>query len=361
MLKKLLILLVLALPQLGSAQITVTNADMPSANDLIRFSLAPPSTVVNLTQSGANATWDFSGLVAQSQDIDSFLSVTSAPLTYLLAFGFTSNLYSRGEGLNSIAGVQFSDVQNFYNKSTTSYRQTGFGANVNGLPTPIVFGNDDFIYRFPLVFGDIDTSDSDYSLVVPGLAAVSGEQRRINVVDGWGSLTTPYGSFNTLRVVTTLTGEDSVFLDTLGFGFTFPRPLTREYKWIANGQDIPVLQINTTEQLFGQETVTRIKYRDSLRVFTGLQAIRKETLNPVIFPNPTSENTTIRFQLERFGAVELSLVDASGRVVYLRNAEESAGELQWVLPVRDLNLPNGIYAVHLRTSDGVWAGRLMKN
>lgn len=361
MLKKLLILLVLALPQLGSAQITVTNADMPSANDLIRFSLAPPSTVVNLTQSGANATWDFSGLVAQSQDIDSFLSVTSAPLTYLLAFGFTSNLYSRGEGLNSIAGVQFSDVQNFYNKSTTSYRQTGFGANVNGLPTPIVFGNDDFIYRFPLVFGDIDTSDSDYSLVVPGLAAVSGEQRRINVVDGWGSLTTPYGSFNTLRVVTTLTGEDSVFLDTLGFGFTFPRPLTREYKWIANGQDIPVLQINTTEQLFGQETVTRIKYRDSLRVFTGLQAIRKETLNPVIFPNPTSENTTIRFQLERFGAVELSLVDASGRVVYLRNAEESAGELQWVLPVRELNLPNGIYAVHLRTPDGVWAGRLMKN
>jgi hypothetical protein len=86
MLKNALILLVLVLPQLGLAQITVTNADMPSANDLIRFSLAPPSTVVNLTQAGANATWDFSGLVAQSQDIDSFLSVSSAPLTYLFAF-----------------------------------------------------------------------------------------------------------------------------------------------------------------------------------------------------------------------------------------------------------------------------------
>ncbi|MCE2847414.1 MAG: T9SS type A sorting domain-containing protein [Sphingobacteriales bacterium] len=361
MLKNALILLVLVLPQLGLAQITVTNADMPSANDLIRFSLAPPSTVVNLTQAGANATWDFSGLVAQSQDIDSFLSVSSAPLTYLFAFGFTSNLYSRGEGLNSIAGVQFSDVQNFYNKSTTSYRQTGFGANVNGLPTPIVFGNDDFIYRFPLVFGDIDTSDSDYSLVVPGLAAVSGEQRRISVVDGWGSLTTPYGTFNTLRVVSTLTGEDSVFLDTLGFGFTFPRPLTREYKWIANGQDIPVLQINTTQQLFGQETVSRIKYRDSLRVFTGLEAIRNETLNPLLYPNPTTDNTTIRFQLMRAGWVELSLVDVSGRIVYQRNTEELAGEQQWLLPVCDQRLSNGVYAVRLRTSDGVWTGRLIKN
>ncbi|MFM9056129.1 MAG: T9SS type A sorting domain-containing protein, partial [Bacteroidota bacterium] len=213
----------------------------------------------------------------------------------------------------------------------------------------------------PFVFGDIDPSDSDFSLVVPGIAAVSGEQRRINVVDGWGSLTTPFGTFNTLRVLTTLTGEDSVFLDTLGFGFTFPRPLNREYKWIANGQDIPVLQINTTQQLFGQETVTRIKYRDSLRVFTGLEAIRNESLNPLIYPNPTAGNSAIRFQLERNDQVELSLLDASGRVVYQQNVDALAGELHWNLPVQDQNLSKGIYAVRLRTSTGVWTGRLMKN
>ncbi|MBK9638651.1 MAG: hypothetical protein IPO63_12870 [Bacteroidetes bacterium] len=283
------ILMSFLLPLFTSAQITITNADLPSSGDQIQFSEAAITTPVDVTITGANYLWDFSMLQHTSQDVDTFLTVLSTPLVYAFVFGFNSNQAMRGVDLSAVPQVPITDVYGFFNRSSSNYKQTGYGASISGITTPISFNNHDIIYDFPVNFGNIDSSDSDYSIVIPGLATAIGSQHRVNVVDGWGDITTPYGTFNALRIVSTLTGEDSVYLDTLGFGFSSPRQLTREYKWLANGQDIPILQINTTE-LLGIETVTLIKYRDSLRVPTALQEIRVEDLQLSLSPNPSNGN-----------------------------------------------------------------------
>jgi hypothetical protein len=85
-------------------------------------------------------------------------------------------------------------------------------------------------------YGNVDSSYSGYSVKIPNTFSSSTNSFRLNEVDGWGLLTTPFGSFNTLRVKTIITAHDSLFLDTLGFGFGISVPQQIEYKWIGKGE-----------------------------------------------------------------------------------------------------------------------------
>ncbi|MBL7922989.1 MAG: T9SS type A sorting domain-containing protein [Bacteroidia bacterium] len=357
--KKLFTLLCGLIANLSWAQITITNTDLASANDTVRFSEASALTPVDLSLTGANYTWDFSGLQSVSQDVDSFLSVSSTPLVYFLFFGFSSNLASRGVDLSSFPGVPISDVYSFFNKSSNNYKQTGYGASINGITTPIAFNNDDIVYDFPVNFGNVDSSDSDYSISLPGLATAIGSQHRVNVVDGWGSITTPYGTFNALRIVSTLTGEDSVYLDTLGFGFSSPRPLTREYKWLADAQDIPVLQINTIETL-GIETVSLIKYRDSLRTPVGLPANYLSHTPMTLAPNPSKGSDVLAvINLKNAASLEVSIYSAEGRLVDRRQVQLQAGKQTVAVRPSDLQLNAGVYLVEMSSLGERFSARMV--
>lgn len=349
--KKIYSFLVLALlPFILSAQITIINADLPSSGDMIRFSQAAVTTPVDLTLTGANYTWDFSMLQHTSQDVDTFLSVFSTPLVYNLVFGLNSNQAKRGVDLSAIPQAPITDVYGFYNKSSNNYKQTGYGASINGITTPISFLNHDVIYDFPVNYGNIDSSDSNYSIVIPGLASAIGSQRRVNNVDGWGSITTPYGTFNALRIVSTLTGEDSIYLDTLGFGFSTPRQLTKEYKWLANLQDIPILEINTTE-LLGIETITLIKYKDSLRLPTIINEANVNDLHLTLSPNP-SHGGDIFLNSESVKSTVLicSVYSVDGQLVNHQSVNLLAGNQKIRLEASDLNLRSGTYVVYISNS-----------
>lgn len=201
-----------------------------------------------------------------------------------------------------------------------------------------------------MAFGNVDSSDSDYSIIIPGLATAIGSQHRVNVVDGWGDITTPYGTFSALRIVSTLTGEDSIYLDTLGFGFSAPRQLTREYKWLASGQDIPVLQINTTE-LLGIETVTLIKYRDSLRVPTALHEIHAEDMQLSIGPNPSNGNEVyLNSVSEKSTELNCSIFSPNGRLVHSQTLSIQSGKHKVQLGSNDFRLSSGNYVVNLSNS-----------
>jgi hypothetical protein len=123
------------------------------------------------------------------------------------------------------------------------------------LPIPIALNNNDVIYRFPMNFGNTHTSSSDYDISVPGLPAVSYEQTRNTTVDGWGTLTTPYGTFQVLRTKSVIESRDIIA------GITIPRIRRTEYKWIAKSEKIPILQMNTTT-VIGIETVNEILFKD---------------------------------------------------------------------------------------------------
>lgn len=346
LMKKFLPLLLTIVVSTGSfGQITITNADFAAAGDTARFSTASASSPVDVTLTGANYTWDFSFLQPTSQGIDTFLSVTSTPIIYAFTFGFNSNVAKKGFANGGLPGVPVSDVYNFYNRSTNNYRQTGYGGSLNGITTPLSFNSPDIIYDFPVNFGNIDSSDSDYSLAVPNVATAVGNQRRVNVVDGWGSITTPYGTFNALRIKSTLTGEDSLYLDSIGQGFSIPRALTREYKWLAAGQDIPLLEIVTRELQPGTESVASIRYKDIARS-VGLATVSLLANDPLLRPNPSGANDVhATINLRKATDVSLLIQSMDGRTVEQKILQLNAGIQNVLVKPAAQSLQAGVYLV----------------
>lgn len=256
--------LLFAVVNCANGQITITQNDMPSNGDQIRYTNAQTqNTGFSATKTGSNQTWDFSKLVPTSQDVYNFKS--SLQTSYLLYFFNTIGLKTQ-DSLNLFIAT-FSDIYDFYKKNKDKWSIVGRGFTYSKIPLPANFTKEDIIYKFPLNYGDIDTNDYAFKLSDPtGTLPISFKEygTRINTVDGWGSLTTPHGNFDCVRIKSKITYIDSIKVSNFSFGI----PGTRyEYKWLTNGEKIPVLQIDGT-QTFNTFTISSVKFRDDKRDIT---------------------------------------------------------------------------------------------
>lgn len=260
------------------AQITLTQNDFPHAGDSTRLTVAQLNLFLNYQATGANHTWNFANLKAASQRLDSSMQVSATNFVYALFyanFGFNPNRASvaykgAGQAVNPL--IPLTNPFSFYFLNSSKYEQVGMGAEIANLPIPIKFNNHDVIYQLPLNFGDNDTSQSDWSFGLNGLAYIGYSQTRINQVDGWGSLTTPNGTYDVLRVKTIRYQKDSISIDSLNLNLALSRPVLTEYKWLANGKTSPVMQVNT-QTIFGLEIITEILFLDDyLKIETNALA-----------------------------------------------------------------------------------------
>ncbi|MFN4082181.1 MAG: PKD domain-containing protein [Bacteroidia bacterium] len=230
-----------------SAQITINNADMPRANDTARVSTASGS--INVNQTGADFTWNFANLNISSQDVIKYLSPTQTPY----ALFFTQATYGIPEQNINISTFILQEPYGFYRNTNTASVFMGRGASLQGIPSPVNYSPRDTIYRFPLTYGKKDSSNfaANANLVLANLITTG---KRVNEVDGWGKITTPFGTFDCIRVKSSIQQTDSVVLS--GFGLPIPNNRT-EYKWLAKGQKYPVLQVVVTGGIQGgQQTIT---------------------------------------------------------------------------------------------------------
>jgi hypothetical protein len=240
------LILFLLVTHVSSAQITITQADMPAINDTIRFTNAP---VANLnfvpTNTGANKTWDFSTLGYTSQDVNQYKSSFSTP--YLLYFLNKIGLKIPDIGFT---GFQLTNMYAFYTKSATLFKNEGLGYTYNNVPLANNYIDDDEIYQFPLQFNRRDSSTFYFDFKLLDLTnnlnyAQNGY--RINEVDGWGSITTPYKNYpSVLRVKSRIQTYDTITLS--GFPIV-TRRTSIEYKWLSNTEKIPVLEIDFANSL----------------------------------------------------------------------------------------------------------------
>ncbi|HWB62435.1 MAG TPA: hypothetical protein VG603_02915, partial [Chitinophagales bacterium] len=189
-----------------NGQITVTQNDFANAGDTVRMSTAVVDYFLNYSNNGPNTSWDFSSLQMSDQNVDKFQDALTASYYYSLYFSNTglnshrSNIAVQQPNPSvNIPLVTVTDVYNYYYKTSSKYEQMGIGEKINGLPTPVGFSSPDVLYRFPLNYGDADTSSSGYQVSLPTLGYFGYHQTRINHVDGWGAVTTPFGSFDALR------------------------------------------------------------------------------------------------------------------------------------------------------------------
>ncbi|MEO8761786.1 MAG: gliding motility-associated C-terminal domain-containing protein [Bacteroidia bacterium] len=264
-LKKLLAASALLLPLCKlSAQITITSADMPNLNDNILISVNTSLANFHPDSTGANFLWDYSNLIPDSQRYVNFVSATTTPYTFL-AFNSTYGVrnYTPDAIPWSLIGSPPTNVYDFYKKSGSDYKQVDQGLTEAGAALPIPFQAADRVYSFPMHYLGKDSSNSAFAFPIPNTGYYAKKQKRVNNVDGWGVLKTPYGTFNALRIKSILTISDSIYIDTVHFGFTIPRAIQYEYKWFSAGSKIPMLEIDATAATGNNVTVTRVNWQDS--------------------------------------------------------------------------------------------------
>ncbi|MBD2724068.1 hypothetical protein [Hymenobacter armeniacus] len=338
-------LLLLAGPALAQTSPIIDRTDMPSLTtgvDSLRLSVASPvlpATAPPLSRRGANQTWNYAALTPTSQRVETFLpasTVTATSAFYQLTFGALFGGVNRAtvaspQELPLAAGglLPITDTYQFYNLTAAAvvqqdFRSVGFGASLAGTAVPVTYvsqAQQDVIYRFPLSFASPADSSNSYFTTPAATATVgylSQKRKRVNKPDAWGTLTTPFGTFQTVRVVTRLEDHDSVSVGGVSQGFDVP--VTREYKWLAKTQHVPLLTI-TTRVLAGQETITGVEYRDIYRRIIRL-ATRDAATDAALsaYPNPSAAGTPLTLTLPAgSGPLTVSATDLVGRQLFRRH------------------------------------------
>jgi len=343
-----LMITLLMLPVALASQITITASDMPNVGDTLRYSVALPTSIAgyNFTQTGANHTWNYANLSHASQDVDTFVGVLSTSILYYPSFLGNATIARKGESMN-MGTFSLTNVYDFFKEATGYFSQVGFAGMLSGVPFPTVYSSPDYIYRFPLTFGNTDSCNFAYNLTIPTLFTYSNQSKRVNTVDGWGTLTTPFGTFQTVRVKSVITSRDSIASDSLPFPIPPFTTVTTEYKWLANGYRAPLLTVVMSQQP-GPPTVT---YMDHYKSTIGMahQQENKGSSTITAYPNPASQHVIFQgsmFQHEEIYRV--SLYDLTGRELLHTAISGEAGRLEVGLP----NLPRGVCTARVIAPDG---------
>lgn len=306
--KKLLILLAIVCIQM-QAQSTFNSSQYAAVGDNFYLTSAN-NLALDYETTGTNFVWDFSSLTGTSQSQLQHRNPTSTGFLWLFIYNpNNTNLAATNNNPQTlnIPGqvVELTDSYDFYKKSSTDLRQTGSASKVsyNGTQIPITnqYTDSDIIYRFPIQFGNLDTDNSAYTINIPTLLYQENTLERTNEVDGWGSLSTPYGNYsNILRMKTTLVANDSIALLDTGL----PRTIrtTREFKWFDTTQKIPVLKV-TQSNTAGNWVTTNVEYLDSQRDFQTTALFTYAPLNPsagdtVYFQNLSTNATTFTWNFD---------------------------------------------------------------
>lgn len=311
---------------------------MPGSGDTLRYSNAIANGNLPFTQSGSNQTWDFSNLTPTTQDIDAFRSSLTTPYAF-----FFLGLNKYGKKISDSLGVgvfQFTDIYNFYRKTASVFDVEGIGLRYQGIPLPAFYSDKDELYQFPLTYGRRDSSTFKFSISISTLIGYSQVGYRINEVEGWGSIITPFGTFNCLKVKSSIFSTDSLNISGIPIKFNQKRI---EYKWLANGIKIPVMEISGN--VLGSNFIpTTVKYRDIKRSNVLFQPpVAQFTASPTstpVFSNVQFSNTSLGNFLQYKWTF-----DPTGPVNFENNTSDTS-----MNPVVTFSEP-GLYSVKLRASN----------
>lgn len=291
------------------AQGTYTAANYANVGDSFFMTNATDFTT-DYSVTGTNFNWNFATLTGNSQDHIQFRSPSQTGFSFLtfpyIYIPGNTNLSSTNGTSNSIntpqLAISVSDTNDYFKKTTASLKQvaSSYKIGYTGLTIPVTntYSIADIVYQFPINYGNTNTSNAAFTTTIPTLFFQQHTTDRVNTVDGWGTITTPFGTFaNALRMTTDLVNNDSIALTAIGL----PRIIrtTRELKWFDSSKKYPVLVVTQTGTN-GVYATSNVQYMDIQRDFQSTALFTYSPLAPaagttVYFQNLSTNATTFNW------------------------------------------------------------------
>lgn len=323
-----LLAFLISLTTLATAQTIYHSNDFADVGDSALVSVVDIVSAgianVNFRPTGPNQTWDYSDLDPTSQRFKTYVSPSSTgfQLAYITACTFNcyqpcydncinngspawlcqplcttdcgadclfswNRDFSLAELVNDsldLGVVMITDVFNLYDKSNNRLEQNALGIRIQNIPLVVEYQSPDVIYRFPIQYGDTNSSSSSYGIrldSIPGTGLNFGfeykhAQTRTNYVTGWGTLTTPLQTYNNvIKQKSVIINKDSVRVagNTITLSDFLPDQFLPdtvvEYKWFDEFTKVPVLTA-TAWRINGNEIYQSVEFVDTLRCFQPL-------------------------------------------------------------------------------------------
>lgn len=316
------------------AQPNITSSHMPKSGDTLRYSSALPTELPTGYESGgASSVWDFSAMQPQRQAINEYFSASKTPY----AFYFFGQIGQKTADTIGAGPITLTNVFSFYTNSSKVFKAEGIGYKYSGFPLASMYKDDDEIYQFPLNYGDKDTSTFNFLFSIPGnLFSLVQAGTRINTVDGWGTIKTPFKEYTNCLRIKTFVDEIDTVISQLG-KFALPRK-TMVYKWLSTNERIPVMEVSgTVNATSGKFTATQVRYRDGYIAKLGTETTLVAR-HVSILENPVNE--TLKFSDDLNGA-DLVIWDVLGKVYESKSLNSSTYDVS--------GLSAGVYFVYTGT------------
>lgn len=322
--RKIALYVGMMIPFVGFSQITIESTDLGNEGDTVRVSNSSDFDL-DYESTGADFSWDFSILIPISQAMIEYGDVSDGG--FLINGNFGSGASSAYEAsyyqpsnalpldqLGGILPVEITDMAEYSKLDADSLTLLGLSLTVQGFNVPFKSGEIETKYKFPMSFGDQFTSYgyTDMNLSPAFEGRIQRMVDRTVDVDGWGTIETPYGTFEVIRIHHLIQERDSVALEFNGFpiNIEIPVPEKHVYEWWTNDQKEPVLRVEMRE-LLGTKTVTSVQYRDNFDpTVLGVNDIDK--INFSVYPNPASTEINIDGSVEGASYV---VFDLKGEIV----------------------------------------------
>jgi len=352
--KKIILLFVAAVffAEESSAQITITSADLPQAGYTYLTNTDTTPSISLGTPSANSQSWNFSSLTSDYPSVPTFGLTSTTPYSSIFS---ASNIFTYGPaawfggiyGGAPVGSQGMAKGHMFWKTDNTGYRIVGFrsdsgtyaGINVIENPMELLIGtpctyNTSFsnTARWELPVGNVNQADPDTFYV--------SHISKTLTADAWGSLTTPYSTFNNiLRVHEYLIKIDSAYYKsgtTVVYSMELMRDTSNNYLYLANGINYPAARVHSDKN----NIVKNVEYYNGF-ILAGINDHSDFGNNEVRnFPNPFSEETTLKIMDLAVGVKEykLMLYDAFGKEVSPSIVRCSEG-----FKIHRGNLPSGFY------------------
>lgn len=333
----------------AQAQITITEGDilalLSTTQTITDFELAPSANLNAIAAaSGANQTWDFSG----ETTTETFVFTE----TYL---GDTSGL--PGSEKPEFADADFAltlDVDSaniyiYYSLMDGEWRTLGttFVGDADGDGTDeefsTFFSPPSLELDLPLEFGK--TWEDSTSIVLEGVPLVTTEESTYSV-DGWGTVITPDGSFDALRLMVSTSATTA--------GFPSGTSTFISFISVSGGVAASILLSTTGEvesasySTFGERTATAAE---------GFDEVPSTFELGQNYPNPFNPSTRIAYSLPSTSDVRLTVYSLIGQeVATLVNTTQGPGTYEVTFDASELS--SGVYLYKLQT-EGFTQTRVM--
>ena len=284
--------------------------------------------------SGANVTWDFSGLVIDSTSTLTYVDPATTPMTD----SFPTATLALAEG-GGYAYRSFDATGGYY----LGYHQGG--------TSPVVdYSDPELTFQFPCTYGT-QWDDSLFADYLPGsswyLAGTINAE-----ADGYGTLILPYGTFtNVIRlhltrnsILETQWPEDGYYVDTI-------------FYYLHPGTHYPVVEVysNSAGEEGSFPTVTTgVRWLSD--PFAGVQGAVAPA-NTLVAVVQGDGLVRLDLSLHTGGASTIELIDAAGRSVAQHRMGLSAGASSHTLGVPTLT--PGLYTVRMQLNGQQMSTRLV--